>query len=81
MTVEKTNAKKVTKKNIVNVSVQTTSFEISALQSYALRFNYPICSVCVTSAYSLKNPQMHCHTLGRVVLDIIKRGNKNFPVQ
>lgn len=37
--------------------------------------------MCVTSAYSLKNPQMLCHTLGRVVLEIIKRRNKNCPVQ
>lgn len=51
------------------------------MQSSALRIHYPICSVGVTSAYSLKNPQMHGHTLGRVVLEIIKTGNNNFPAQ
>jgi len=39
---------KATKKNRVKVSVQTTSFEISAVQSYALKFHYPIWGVCVS---------------------------------
>lgn len=69
------------KKNRVNVSVQTTSFEIAAVQTRAHKFHYHIWCVCVTSAYSLKNLQMHWHTLGRVVLEIIKRVDKNFSVQ
>lgn len=80
MNVEKTNAKNA-KKNRVTVSVQTTSFEIAAVQTRALKFHYYIWCVCVTSAYSLKNLQMHWQTLGRVVLEIIKRMEKHFSVQ
>ena len=71
MSVEKTNAKHRQEKQGMSL---WKPHPLKYLRCNLMPSNFIILSVlCVTSAYSfpLKNPQMHCHTLGRVVLEII----------